>query len=169
MRLAMLLLTVISCHAQWPAPKSTDDAFQFVQSRRAAAEKLWTKGDPAAIAMLDDLQKYLDQPLVRDLAAGNVYLSSRRSNLLLDYSEAYAIQKKVADSLRFLEKFADANEVPGMAKAIEEEKHFDILRADPRYAAALAKMGRYDHFWDSAALNTPFRDNLSDPEKLAGL
>jgi hypothetical protein len=169
MRLAVLLVAALSCHAQWPAPKSTDDAFQFVQSRRAAAEKLWTKGDPAAIAMLDDLQKYLDQPLVRDLAAGNVYLSSRRSNLLLDYAEAYAIQKKVPESLRFLDKFADANEVPGMAKAIEEEKHFDSIRSDPRYSAALAKLRRYDHFWDSAALNTPFRENLPDVEKLAGL
>src|SRR4051794_7979899 len=169
MRLAVLLIAALSCHAQWPAPKSAMDAYEFVQGRRAEAEKLWSKGDAAGLSILEDALKYLDQPLVKDLAAGNVYLGARRSNIYLDYAEAYAIRGNIAESLRNLNRFADLYPSPGMVKIIEKEKHFDVVRADPGFQAYVERQRRYEQLWDSAALNTPFRETLPDAEKLAGL
>jgi len=145
------------------------DAYEFVQGRRAEAEKLWSKGDAAGLSILEDALKYLDQPLVKDLASGNVFLTSRRANLFLDYAEAYAIQGKIAESLRNLNRFADLYPSPGMVKIIEKEKHFDVVRADPGFQAYVERQRRYEQLWDSAALNTPFRETLPDAEKLAGL
>ncbi len=70
-KFCVLLLTVASCYAQqWPSPKSATDAFDFVQGRRGEAEKLWTRKDARGFATLNDALAYLDQPLVKDLAAG---------------------------------------------------------------------------------------------------
>lgn len=54
-------------------------------------------------------------------------------------------------------------------KMLEQNPHFNSLRHEPGYEAVLARERQFEHIWDSAALNTPFRDNLPDTEKLAGL
>jgi carboxyl-terminal processing protease len=169
MRLAVLLLTTVTCYAQTPAAKSAMDAYEYVQARRAEAEKLWSKGDAAGLVILENALKYLDQPLVRDLAAGDFYLASRRSDVFSDYAEAYAIQGNVAESLRYLNLFASLDPSPGMLKFIERQKHFDVVRADPGYKAYAERQRQFERFWDSPTLNTAFRENIPDAEKLAGL
>lgn len=168
-KLWTLLLTTVSCYGQWPSPKSAMDAYDFVQGRRAEAEKLWALGDARGFAILNDALAYLEQPLVKDLAAGNRYLAARRSNIYYDFAEAYAIQGKTREALDNLKKFADLFQDPGAAKMLEQNRHFESLRGDPAFQAIVAKQRQFEHLWDSAALNTPFRDNLPDDEKLAGL
>lgn len=58
------------------------DASDFVQGRRAEAQKLWAQGDARGFAILNDAMEYLEQPLVKDLAVGNRYLAARRSIFL---------------------------------------------------------------------------------------
>ena len=169
LKLWILLLTVTSCYAQWPAPKSAMDAYEFVQARRSEAEKLWTQGDARGFAILNDALTYLEQPLVKDLAAGNRYLAARRSNIYYDFAEAYALQGKTREALEYLNKFANLFQDPSAAKGLEQNRHFDSIRGEPGYRAVLDKERQFEHLWDSAALNTPFRDNLADAEKLAGL
>ena len=168
-KLWILLLTVPSCYAQWPSPKTAMDAYDFVQARRSEAEKLWTQGDARGFAILKDALAYLEQPLVKDLATGNRDLAARRSNIYYDFAEAYAVQGKTREALEYLNKFADLFQDPSAVKMLEQNRHFDSLRSELGYQAILAKERQFEHFWDSAALNTPFRDNLPDPEKLAGL
>jgi len=145
------------------------DAYDFVQARRSEAEKLWMQGDARGFAILKDALAYLEQPLVKDLAVGNRYLAARRSNIYYDFAEAYAVQGKTREALEYLNKFADLFQDPSAVKMLEQNRHFDSLRSELGYQAILAKERQFEHFWDSAALNTPFRDNLPDPEKLAGL
>ena len=145
------------------------DAYDFVQARRSEAEKLWMQGDARGFAILKDALAYLEQPLVKDLAVGNRYLAARRSNIYYDFAEAYALQGKTREALEYLNKFADLFQDPSAVKMLEQNRHFDSLRSELGYQAILAKERQFEHFWDSAALNTPFRDNLPDPEKLAGL
>jgi carboxyl-terminal processing protease len=168
-KLSSLLLTAVSCWAQWPAPKSAMDAYDYVQARRAEAEKLWGHDDARAVAILNAALAYLDQPLVKDLAAGNRYLAARRSNIYYDFAEAYAQQGNTAEALANLRKFADLFQDPSAAKGIEQNPHFEKLRGEPAYRAILAHQRQFEHFWDSAALKTAFRENLPDSEKLAGL
>jgi hypothetical protein len=145
------------------------DAYDFVQARRNEAEKLWTAGDARGLAILNDALKYLDQPLVRDLAAGNVYLETRRSNVYLDFAEAYAIQGKTRELISNLQKFAELLQIPAAAQGIEQNRHFDSVRADPGYKAAISTLKRFEHLWESDALATKFSVDLSPEEKLAGL
>jgi carboxyl-terminal processing protease len=168
-KLWVLLLAAGSCSAQWPSPRSAMDAYDFVQGRRSEAEKLWTQSDARGFAILNDALAYLEQPLVKDLAAGNRYLAARRSNIYYDFAEAYALQGKTRESLEYLNKFADLRQDPSVVKGLEQNRHFDSLRSEPGYEAVLAKERRFEHLWDSTALKTPFRDNLPDAEKLAGL
>ena len=168
-KLWTLLLTTVSCYGQCPSPKSAMDAYDFVQGRRAEAEKLWALGDARGLAILNEALAYLEQPLVKDLAAGNRYLAARRSNIYYDFAEAYAIQGKTREALDNLKKFADLFQDPGAAKMLEQNRHFESLRGDPAFQAIVAKQRQFEHYWDSAALNTPFRVNLPDDEKLAGL
>lgn len=168
-KLWVLVLAVASCYAQFPAPRSAADAYDFVQGGRDEAETLWKQGDARGFAILNDLLAFLDQPLVRDLAAGDKYLSARRSNIYYDLAEAYAIQGKKREALESLQKSADLLQDPSFAKAIEQDRYLDGLRSEPVYQAVLAKERRFEHLWDSTALNTPFRENLADAEKIAGL
>jgi carboxyl-terminal processing protease len=168
-RLWITLFMASACYAQWPSPKSAMDAYEYVQSRRDEAEKLWTKGDARGFAILNDVLAYLDQPLVKDLGAGNRYLAARRSNIYLDFAEAYALQGKTAEAIANLKKFSDLYQNPSVVKMLEQEKHFDSLRSDPGYQAILAHQRQFERLWDSGALNTPFRETLPDAEKLAGL
>ena len=168
-KLGIFLLTATSCYGQWPSPKSAAEAYDFVQARREEAEKLWTKGDERGFAILNDALAYLDQPLVRDLAAGRPSLASRRSNIYMDLGEAYAMQGKTREAMEYLNKFAGLFQHPSVAKGLEENHHFDSLRKEPGFQAVLAKERQYEHYWDSAAMKTPFRETLPDAEKLAGL
>lgn len=168
-KLWTLLLTAVSCYGQWPSPKSAMDAYEFVQGRRAEARKLWEAGDARGFAILNDALAYLDQPLVKDLAAGNRYLAARRSNIYYDFAEAYANQGKTREALENLKKFTDLFQDPSGAKMLEQNRHFDSVRGEPGFQVILAKERQFEHYWDSAALNTPFRDNLPDDEKFAGL
>ena len=168
-KFCVVLLTAVSCYGQWPAPKSAMDAYDFVQGRRNEAEKLWTQKDAQGLAILNDALAYLDQPLVKDLAAGNKYLAARRTNIYMDFAEAYAMQGKTREALDYLTKIAALIQEPAYANWMEQEKHLDAIRNEPGYQAILARERQFEHLWESPALNTPFRENISDEEKLGGL
>src|SRR5215475_2190896 len=168
---SLLCLTALIAQdiAQWPKPKSAMDAYDFVQDRRSAAEKLWEKKDPAGIDMLLATLPYLDQPLVRDLAAGNRRLASRRLNIDMDLAQAYLLQGDKQKSLEYLRRVAtEANGLP-LANYYEHKDVFEPLRDDPEFRRILSEMRSYDSLWDSSSLKTPYNENIPDAEKLAGL
>jgi hypothetical protein len=59
------------------------EAYDFMQQRRVEAGKLWEQGDPRGIQILNETLPFLEQPQIRDLAAGNRYLAARRINVYL--------------------------------------------------------------------------------------
>jgi carboxyl-terminal processing protease len=52
---------------------------------------------------------------------------------------------------------------------LEQNPHFNSLRHEARLRGSIGEGASVRAHLDSAALNTPFRDNLPDTEKLAGL
>ena len=168
-RILPLLLFASLATAQWPTPKTAMEAYDFVQDRRSAAEKLWEKEDPAGIAMLLATLPYLDQPLVRDLSAGNRYLAARRLNIDIDLAQAHALQGNKGKAFEYLRKVVAEAPIPSLADYFARDKAFDSLNADPEFATILSGFRVFDPLWDSPALKTLYQDNLSDAEKIAGL
>ena len=130
-RILLALLFAKLAPAQWPAPKSAMEAYDFVQDRRSEAGKLWEKKDPIGIDMLLATLPYLDGPLVRDLSAGNRYLAARRLNIEIDLAQAYALQGNKAKSFEYLRKVVADAPIPSLADFLGLEKAFDSLRDDP--------------------------------------
>jgi carboxyl-terminal processing protease len=154
---------------QWPTPKTAMEAYDFVQARRSQAEELWQKKDSTGIEMLLATLPYLDQRLVRDLAAGNRYLAARQLNIEIDLAQAYAIQGDKAKAFECLRKVAAEDPNPSLADFLGGEKAFDSVRNDPEFGKILSGLRVFDSLWDSPALKTPYKENLSEAEKLAGL
>lgn len=167
--IVLILLSVTLAPAQWPVPKSGQEAYDFLQARRSEARKLFSQKDAAGIDLLIQTLPYLDQPLVRDLALGNLYLAARRLNIYTDLAEAYAIQGQTDKSLEYLRKALAEAPVPAIADYCEHAKAFDVLRDNAEFRRLVSEFRLYESFWDSPALKTPYRENLSDAEKIAGL
>jgi C-terminal processing protease CtpA/Prc len=168
-KVLVLLTAVIGCFAAWPPPKSAMDAYEFVEGRRTEARNFRTQGDTRGIEILKDALTYLDQPLLKDLARGNTYLDQRRAYLYYDIAEAYAAEGKTREAIDSLKRFAALFPASYAERWFEGNGYFVKLRTEPGYAEALAEARRFKGFWDSSALNTPFRENLPDEEKIAGL
>jgi carboxyl-terminal processing protease len=165
----LLLLFTRLATAQWPTPKTAMEAYDFVQDRRSTAEKLWEKKDTAGIEMLLVTLPYLDQPLVRDLSAGNRYLAARRLNIDIDLVQAYTLQGNKGKAFEYLRKVVAEAPIPSLADYFGSDKAFDSLRDEPEFARIISGFRVFDPLWDSPALKTPYKENLSDTEKLAGL
>jgi C-terminal processing protease CtpA/Prc len=90
-----------------------------------------------------------------------------RYNLACGYSLLGHKEKSLA-LLR--EIVADTGVDPGQ---IERDTDFDNIRSEPGYkeilAAARPRWEAQNRFWDSPALTTPFKENLTEDEKIAGL
>jgi carboxyl-terminal processing protease len=168
-QIPLLLLFTTLAAAQWQNPKSAMDAYDFVQERRSSAEKLWEKKDPAGIDMLQETLRYLDTPLVRDLSSGNRYLAARRLNIDIDLAQAYALEGKKATAFEYLRKVAAEAPVPSLTNFIRRLDAFASVRDDPEFGRILAGFRIFDSLWDPPEMNTPYKQNLSDAEKLAGL
>ncbi|MBX9603885.1 MAG: hypothetical protein K2X35_22955 [Bryobacteraceae bacterium] len=168
--LAARMVSAQDIAGQWPLPKSAREAYDFVQARQAAAEKLWEKKDRTGIDMLLATLSYLDLPLLRDLAAGDRNLAARRLNIEMELAQAYLLQGEKQKSLDYLRKTVAAEIYSlELAEFYERNAHLAPLRNDPEFHRVLSDLRRYRSFWDSPALKTPYRQNLSDAEKLAGL
>lgn len=59
------------------------------------------------------------------------------------------------------------------AEHLQKDSDFNSLHADPRWTKLIAlcttKREAHEKFWNSSALSTPYRENLSEEEKVAGL
>ena len=144
-------------------------AYDFIQGRRAEAENLWKAKNPAGIDLLLKTLPYLDQPLVQDLSAGNPYLAARRLNIYMDLAQAYVLQGNTAEALAYLRKVAANASSGGLADYYDHLTAFDGLRDDPEFRKIMDDLRNFDSFWEPAALKTPYKPNLSDAEKVAGL
>ena len=112
---------------------------------------------------------YLDQPLVCDLSTGNRYLAARRLNIEIDLAQAYALQGNKAKAFEYLRRVVAEAPIPSLADFLGREKGFDSIRDDPEFGTILSGFHVFDPLWDSPALKTPYKENLSDAEMLAGL
>ncbi len=166
---SLFIMSGLVAAAQWPTPKTSMEAYEFVQARRQEAAKLWAAKDPKGIELLTGAMAYLEQPLVRDLAAGNKFLQARRLNILLDLAEAHALRLNKEEMLSVLRQASQISPSPELAKFIESREAFIPFLSTPEFQNVLAGFHFYDRLWDSVELGGPSRGELTEAERVAGL
>lgn len=97
--------------------------------------------------------------------------SKADTSLLYNAARSYALAGDSAHAFEALKQLGDAGYI--RVRKMEEDSDFQSLRADPRWAQTVAAMQQRAEFegrlFDSPALATPYRENISEEEKIAGL
>ena len=156
---ALILLTLFS-HAQTP---TTDAAFrEYYQRRDAEATALYGQKQYAkAAAIHAELAANPALARMEDAAAHVLY------NLACEYSLA-GEKDQAVNTLR--EAIATGTV---SAQTIRQDSDFDAIRKDPAYQKLLADLDAKERparrLFNSPALRTPFREDLPEDEKIAGL
>ena len=150
--------------------------YDRVQKVRDKASDLWGKQNPSpgevakSIGMLKNAVALLDSVPVMELADGNVYLEGRRHDVYMDLASAYAVQNQRDTAFLWLEKmYNEGTYSSGVIPYMEKDSSFINLRSDPRYPVFINKLKRAGELYQNKALITPYKPNLSDDEKVAGL
>jgi C-terminal processing protease CtpA/Prc len=161
------------------AHADTSPAMQYydqIQQMREDADKLVDEKHPdpahlqAAIDILHKALVILDQPLAKGLGDGNVHLSSRHSNVLFQLAEYYALQGNKQAALDALEASNEEVWIPSFYSSYaRQDESLSSLRNEPRFKAILANSDAMNRLWGSKPLATPYKPQLSDAERVAGL
>jgi carboxyl-terminal processing protease len=122
-----------------------------------------------AVTILKGAIAFLDRPNVQQMAKTNPYLYGRREDALRDLAGGYALANKKDSARLTLIKMYNAITVSGVSKLLLTDTIFTSVRKDSWFLDIVHKLQTKADMWNYKALNTPYRNNLSEPEKLAGL
>ena len=105
------------------------------------------------------------------LYAAGIEAGSRSGSDAYNAACAFALSGNAEDAFRYLQLAADF----GFSDAdlLKRDSDLESLRDDARWMTAVARIeeraASEQRFWDSPAIPTPYRENLSEDEKVAGL
>ncbi|QIP12937.1 hypothetical protein G8759_10035 [Spirosoma aureum] len=151
-------------------------AYDYLQGERARARVPQNGMDKPPVDSLKkaeqillDALTYYHRPDVQDLAKGSSSLFYRKSDISFDLAR---IQAKLGNNEAAAKtliypltgKFASA-----YAGYITEMNEFEEVRKDPSIKSMLAKGQAAARLFNSTALKTPYKANISEDEKVAGL
>ena len=159
MRLFLFLLLLA---APAMAQMSENDARLLYQQREAERSLLWrAKEYDKAVALLQDMAA---NPAL-------MAISEIRLNLRYNLACGYSLIGKKVEALVVLRQVID--EMPIDPAKIERDSDFANVRTMPLYAVLLnedrKKWEARRSFWDSPSMRTPYKESLSEDEKVAGL
>ena len=170
----MLVLVISATYAQ--STLTSNQAYEYLQGERARAQTVQGGADKPPIDslkkaehILQDALTYYYRPDVQELAKGNESLFYRKGDISLDLA---LIQAKLGNNETAVQtliypltgKFASA-----YAKYINDIPEFAAARKNPALVPLLAKAQAADRLFNSSALKTPYKPNISEDEKVAGL
>ncbi len=134
------------------------DSTKLIQSKLQQVGELWQQGDfTKAIPILEELRTY-PKTQEMDWAWQAVLYNLACGYSLLDQKE------KAVD---FLRGAVEAGY--GDFKHMESDTDLDNIRSTEGYKQIAASVKRRQEFWENSFINTPYEENLSDDEKVAGL
>lgn len=151
-----------------------NEAADWVQSQRNIADPLIdTKSTTAqvekAVVVLRNALTFLDSVPIRQLAANNAYLYYRRTDANRDLACGYALLGQKDSALSALDRMYINGSSSNTVEILENEPTLDAIKKEPRYLALIKKLNEEGSLWKNTALKTPYKANLSDAEKVAGL
>jgi carboxyl-terminal processing protease len=175
-KILSLLVVLLACFTTAFAQKTYtgNEAADWVQSQRNIADELFdVKSTPAqvekGVKILEKAIAFLDSVPIKRLAAGNAYLYYRRSDANRDLASGYALLGQKDSALDALDRMYTNGATSGVVEFLEKEPTLDAIRKEPRYLAIIKKLNDEGALWKNTALKTPYKANLSDAEKVAGL
>ncbi|MDB5148134.1 MAG: hypothetical protein JWQ57_2154 [Mucilaginibacter sp.] len=173
--LIIAVLISIAFRASAQQHLSAMQAYDKAQQARSDANDLWEKKDPSpaeldrSISILKHALLFLDSIPIKELANGNIYLKARPNDIYLDMAQSYSLAGKKDSALTALESMFALGESSQVLNYIEHDALLSPIRQEPRYLAVVGKMKAQGALWQNAAFKTPYKDNLTDAEKVAGL
>jgi carboxyl-terminal processing protease len=176
-RAALFVLGMLVASAAAATDKITTafEHYEVVQKMRREGGAAMRGKKPAETdlrASVSTLQKallYLDNPAVRELALGNVFLDGRRHDVLIDLAAAHTYLGEKDKALDALEAAQREFVSPLVTKFTLQQEPLVSLRDSPRFKAIVAQADAVDRLWSVPAIATPFREKLSVEERVAGL
>ncbi|HTD40980.1 MAG TPA: S41 family peptidase [Mucilaginibacter sp.] len=175
-KILSLLIVLLACFTNAFGQKiyTGNEAADWVQSQRNIADDLIdAKSTPAqvekGVMILKKALAFLDSVPIKELAAGNAYLYYRRSDANRDLASGYALLGKKDSALDALDRMYTNGATSGVVEFLEKEPTLDAVRKEPRYLAIVKKLNEEGALWKNTTLKTPYKTNLSDAEKVAGL
>ena len=154
--LVLVLLLPIPAIAQSDSPEA--DFPSHVQQQFQEVDQLWQVGEiEKAVTILEELATHDELRM----------LGWAWRNTLYNLACGYALLGRRDQALRHLREATEA----GFAnvKHLEEDSDLDSIRTMPGFLDLLRKLKAFEGLWESAPLNTPYREDLSWEEKIAGL
>jgi carboxyl-terminal processing protease len=156
------------------APLDAMAAYSHVQGIRDEVDKLSGKNASQAdlskaLGLLQGALIYLQRKDVRELAAGNIYLYSRRPDVQRDLAIVCARMDDRENALSSLEAMAALSWYPSVAKTIEKDEAFTSIRSDPRFRRVVSLEVLPERLLGSSILASPYKEQLTVEERLAGL
>ncbi|GAB4010073.1 hypothetical protein GCM10028808_20150 [Spirosoma migulaei] len=151
-------------------------AYEYLQNERARARTVQKGTDKPPVdslkkaeRILQDALIYYHRPDVQELAKGDQSLFYRKSDISFDLARIQAKlgnNEAAAQTLLYplTGKFA-----PAYAGYINELPEFTAVRQNPALVPLLAKAQAAERLFNSKALKTPYKPNISEDEKVAGL
>ena len=141
---------------------SENDARILYERRNAEVHQLWPKKEWAkAAAILEEMSANSDLMKIPEIGLDVRY----------DLACAYSLLNQREKALAILRQIAAAQ--PMNPEQIESDSDFTNIRNEPAYKELLASIRTVwevkDRFWNSPAMSTPYKENISEDEKIAGL
>jgi C-terminal processing protease CtpA/Prc len=132
------------------------------ERRNAEVQQLWPKKEwVKAAGILEEMSADSELMQIPEIAMDVRY------NLACAYSRLDQKEKALA-TLRALTASRPMN-----PEQIESDSDFTNIRNEPAYKELLASVRKVwqvkDRFWNSPAMTTPYRENITEDEKIAGL
>ena len=151
---SLLLFTYVNAQQS----KSKSRLFQDIQQKSQKVAELWQEKEyEKAVIILEEIYSNTSIDEYE-----NIYL-----NTLYNLTCGYSLLGKKEKAIYYFKKVVDA----GFANynQIEEDADLDNIRHDKRFQKIIKAIKFQSNFWDNPTINSPYCENLSDQEKLAGL
>jgi carboxyl-terminal processing protease len=168
------LLLIISTKSFAQPSLTANQAFDKAQDARSKAGDLWGKDHPTktdleqGINILNKTLLYLDSVPVKQLAQTNIFLWGRKHDIYFDLSMAYCLAGQNEQALTALENMCNEGSYY-FIPALEKDAVYSNIRQDPRFVKVLNTLKNRESLWEGTSFKTPYKENLSDEEKAAGL
>lgn len=154
---------------------SAAKVYQYVQEMRKEARNIVKSGNATveanrkAALHLEGAITFLDQETNLDLANGSFSLHAKPLDLRLDIAKLYLASNQKEKAIRALEGISESVWFPRLNEIISKDKELSTLLSDVRIQKLIKISDIPTQLYESADLASPYKDNISTEEKIAGL
>nr|WP_314863003.1 S41 family peptidase [uncultured Undibacterium sp.] len=173
--LACMLIFNVARASEVSEDHSAAKAYQYVQLMRKEARNIVKSGNATveanrkAALHLEGAIAFLDQETNLDLANGSLSLHAKPLDLRLDIAKLYLASNQKEKAIRALEGISESIWFPRLNEIISKDKELSTLLSEPGIQKLIKISGIPTQLYESSDLASPYKDNISTEEKIAGL